>query len=135
MRLKKVEGKTAFDYFSGERFKMRCEGYRRVTEKQLAIYWLLGSQNYRRIVYDAFKHSCIEAYFRGIFPGDKKFSRMCKKMLEDYCLEIRKKYNFLRNDDPDNENPFVYYSQPEKQMWENVKKRVSASHSVSLPLS
>ena len=56
-------------------------------------------------------------------------------MLEDYCLEIRKKYNFLRNDDPDNENPFVYYSQPEKQMWENVKKRVSASHSVSLPLS
>jgi len=60
---------------------------------------------------------------------------MCKKMLEDYCLEIRKKYNFLRNDDPDNENPFVYYSQPEKQMWENVKKRVSASHSVSLPLS
>jgi len=94
MYLRRRNGKTAFDYFSEEYFKMKCEGYKHITEKQLATYWLLGSQNYRKIVSDAFKHSCIEANFRGIFPGDKRFPKLCKETLERYCLEVRKKYNF-----------------------------------------
>jgi len=135
MTLKRIEGKTAFDYFSEEHFKMKCEGYKNISEKQLAIYYLLGSPNYRLIVNDAFKHSCIEAHFRGIFSKDKRFSKLCRKTLERYCLELSKKYNLLRWDDPDNESPFVYSPQPERKMWENVKSRLCVTPPVSLPPS
>jgi len=127
MTLKRVEGKTAFDYFSEEYFKMKCEGYKRISEKQLAVYYLLGSPNYRLIVSDAFKHSCIEANFRGIFPEDKRFSSLCRKTLERYCIELSKKYRFIKWNDPDNESPFVYFPQPEIKMWENVKNRVCST--------
>jgi hypothetical protein len=124
MTLKRIEGKTVFDYFSEEHFKMKCEGYKRISEKQLAAYMLLGSKNYRAMVNDAFKHSCIEAHFKGIFPGDKKFPRRCRKTLERYCLEQKKEYDSPARDDMGNEILFVYSPQTERQMWENTKSRL-----------
>jgi hypothetical protein len=145
MKHTRVEGKTAFDYFSEEHFKMKCEGYKYITEKQLAIYHLLGSQNYRMVTRDAFKHAYWGAVFLGIQHSDKRFGKLCRKFLDDYCSELRKKYLVIRNEDPDNENNFVYSPQSERQMWENVKNRASARFSkqtapiqhnlISLPLS
>jgi len=127
MTLKRIEGRTAFDYFSEEHFKMKCEGYSHISEKQLVAYRLLGSQNYKMMVNDAFKHSCMEAHFRGIFPGDKRFSMLCRKTLERYCLELKKEYDSPSRDDFGNEILFVYSPRPERQMWEDVKKRVCAT--------
>ena len=145
MKHTRIEGKTAFDMFAEEHFKMKCEGYRHITEKQLAIYRLIGSQNYRMVTRDAFKHACWEAVFIGIQHSDKRFGKLCRKFLDDYCSELRKKYRIIRYEDPDNENPFVYSPQSERQMWENVKSRSNArfskqtvpiqGHLISLPLS
>ena len=129
MTLKRIEGKTAFDYFSEDYFKMKCEGYKYISEKQLAAYVLLGSKNYRMMVNDAFKHSCMEANLRGIFPGDKRFPRVCKKTLERYCAELKKEYDSPCRDEMGNETLFVYNPRQERQMWDDAKKMVSEKFS------
>jgi len=125
MTLKRIEEKTAFDYFSEDYFKMKCEGYKYISEKQLVAYMLLGSNNYRMMVNDAFKHSCMEAHLMGIFPRDKRFSRICRKTLEKYCVELKKEYDSPCRDDMGNEILFVYTPRQERKMWDDAKKIVS----------
>jgi len=123
MTLKRMRGKTAFDYFSEEHFKMGCEGYRNVSEKQLGAYRILGSENYRKIAYASFEHALINAFVSGTNKKSRKFKILYRIVLDDYCNGVIRKYYSLKKENPDNEISFIYTPPTRRDMISEVEKR------------
>jgi len=124
MHTKRRNGKTAFDYFAEECFKMGCEGYRNITEKQLGAYKTLGSENYREITYAAFEHAFISATVSGTRVGSRNFKTLYRTVLDGYCDGLVKRYYSLRRKNPESKNKFIYIPPTRRQMILDVERKL-----------